>query len=85
MGAALHGVGYLGIVGLCAAVLASDIRIGRRLVLATALSAIAVGAALIWLWYYLAMLGLYVIPHHAFGGLILRPLWEAREVEGRIL
>ena len=85
MGAALHGVGYLGIVGLCAAVLASDIRIGRRLVLAAALSAIAVGAALIWLWYYLAMLGLSVIPHHAVGGFILRPLWEAREAESRIL
>jgi hypothetical protein len=85
LGAALHGIGYLGIAGLCAAVLASDIRIGRRLVLATALSAIAAGAALIWLWYYLAVLGLDVIPSHAIGGFIVRPLWEAREAESRIL
>jgi hypothetical protein len=85
VGAALHGIGYLGIAGLCAAVLASDIRIGRRLVLATALSAVAMGAALIWLWYYIAVLGLNVIPSHAIGGFIVRPLWEAREAESRIL
>jgi len=85
LGAALHGVGFLGIAGLCAAVLAADIPIGRRLLLATALSAIAVGAALIWLWYYLAVLGLDVIPHHAIAGAIWRPVWEAREAETRII
>ena len=50
-----------------------------------ALSAIALGAALIWLWYYLAVLGLDVIPSHAIGGFIVRPLWGAREAENRIL
>lgn len=85
LGAALHGTGYLGIVGLCVALLASDIRIGRRLVLTTALSAIAAGVALIWLFYYLAVLGLDVVPYHSNGGFIVRPLWEAREAEHRIL
>jgi hypothetical protein len=85
LGAAMHGVGYLGIAGLCAAVLAADIPIRRRVLLATALSAVAVGAALIWLWYYIAVLGLSVIPHHAIGGAIWRPVWEAREAESRII
>ena len=85
LGAAMHGVGYLGIAALCAALLASDLPIGRRFVLATALGAIAIGAALIWLWYYLAVLGFDVIPSHAIGGFIVRPLWQAREAETRIL
>ncbi len=85
LGAALHEVGYLGVAALCAAVLAADGTIGRRLLLATALGAIAVGASLIWLWYYLAVLGLDVIPHHAIGGAIWRGLWEAREAESRIV
>jgi hypothetical protein len=85
LGAAMHGVGYLGIAGLCVAVLAADIPIGRRVLLATALGAIAVGAALIWLWYYIAVLGLSVIPYHAIGGAIWRPVWEAREAESRII
>jgi len=85
LGAAMHGIGYLGIAALCLAVLASDIPVTRRLVLAPALSAIALGAALIWLWYYLAVLGVDITPGHATGGFISRPLWEAREAEGRIL
>ena len=85
LGAAMHGVGYLGIAGLFAAVLAADIPIGRRVLLATTLSAVAVGAALIWLWYYIAGLGLSVIPHHAINGAIWRPVWEAREAESRII
>ena len=85
LGAAMHGVGYLGIAGLYAAVLAADLPIGRRVLLATTLSAVAVGAALIWLWYYIAVLGLSVIPHHAIGGAIWRPVWEAREAESRII
>ena len=85
LGAAMHGVGYLGIAALCAAILASDLPIGRRLVLAPTLGAIAIGAALIWLWYYLAVLGFDVIPSHAIGGFIVRPLWQAREAETRIL
>jgi hypothetical protein len=85
LGAAMHGIGYLGIAALCLAVLAADIPFTRRLVLAPALSAIAVGAALIWLWYYLAVLGLEITPGHATGGFIVRPLWESREAEGRIL
>ena len=85
LGAALHGVGYLGIAALCAAVLAADLPIGRRLLLATALGAIAVGASLIWVWYYLAVLGRDVIPHHASNGAIWRSVWEAREAESRIV
>ena len=85
LGAAMHGVGYLGIAGLCVAVLAADIPIRRRVLLATTLSAVAVGAALIWLWYYIAVLGLSVIPYHAIGGAIWRPVWEAREAESRII
>jgi hypothetical protein len=85
LGAAMHGVGYLGIAGLFAAVLAADIPIRRRLLLATALSAIAVGAAMIWVWYYIAVLGLSVIPHHAINGAIWRGVWEAREAESRII
>jgi len=85
LGAAMHGVGYLSIAALFVAVIADDIPVGRRVVLGTALSAIAVAAALIWVWYYLAVLGLDVIPGHAAGGFILRPLWTAREAESRIL
>jgi len=85
LGAAMHGVGYLSIAALFLAVVAFDIPIKRRLVLATALSGIALGAALIWLWYYLAVLGFDVIPSHAIGGFMARPLWEAREAETRIL
>ena len=85
LGAAMHGVGYLGIAALCVAILASDIPVRRRLVLATALGGIAFGAALIWLWYYLAVLGFDVTPGHAVGGFIVRPLWQAREAESRIL
>src|SRR5688572_7176348 len=85
LGAALHGVGYLGIAGLCAAVLAASIPIRQRLVLTTALGAIAVGAALIWLWYYLAVLGIDVIPHHAINGAIWRSVSQTREAETRIL
>ena len=85
LGAAMHGVGYLGIAALFFAVVTFDIPIGRRLVLATALGFIALGAALIWLWYYLAVLGFDVVPGHAIGGFMARPLWEAREAESRIL
>jgi hypothetical protein len=85
LGAAMHGIGYLGIAALFFAVILADIPVRRRLVLATALSGVAIAAALIWVWYYLAVLGLDVIPGHAAGGFILRPLWQAREAEGRIL
>jgi len=85
LGAAMHGIGYLGIAALFIAVIAIDIPIRRRFVLATALSGIAVAAALIWVWYYLAVLGLDVIPGHAAGGFILRPLWQAHEAETRIV
>lgn len=85
LGAAMHGVGYLSIAALFFAVVAFDIPFGRRVVLATALAFIALGAALIWLWYYLAVVGMNVVPSHAIGGFITRPLWEAREAESRIL
>ena len=85
LGAAMHGVGYLSVAALFFAVVTFDIPIGRRLVLATALGFIALGAALIWLWYYLAVLGFDVVPGHAIGGFMARPLWEAREAESRIL
>jgi hypothetical protein len=85
LGAAMHGIGYLGIAALFIAVLANDIPIRRRVVLAIALSGVAIATALIWVWYYLAVLGLDVIPGHAAGGFILRPLWQTREAESRIL
>ena len=85
LGAAMHGVGYLSIAALFIAMIADDIPLHRRVVLAIALSGVAVAAALIWVWYYLAVLGLDVIPGHAAGGFILRPLWQAREAESRIL
>jgi len=85
LGAAMHGIGYLGIAALFFAVIADDSPIRARVVLATALSGIAIAAALIWVWYYLSVLGLDVIPGHAAGGFILRPLSQAREAEGRIL
>jgi len=85
LGAAMHGIGYLGIAALFVAVMADEIPIRRRVVLAIALSAIAVAAALIWLWYYLAVLGFDVIPGHAAGGFILRPLWQPHEAESRIV
>ena len=85
LGAAMHGIGYLGIAALFCAVIAVDVPIRRRVLLATALSGVAIAAALIWVWYYLAVLGLDVIPGHAAGGFILRPLWQTREAESRIL
>jgi hypothetical protein len=85
LGAAMHGVGYLAIAALCVAVLAADLPIVRRLVMATALGAIAVGASLIWVWYYLAVLGEEVVPHHAANGAIWRSIWEARVAETRIV
>jgi hypothetical protein len=86
LGAAMHGIGYLSIAALFfAVIIADDSPLRARVVLATALSGIAIAAALIWVWYYLSVLGLDVIPGHAAGGFILRPLWQAREAEGRIL
>jgi hypothetical protein len=85
LGAAMHGIGYLSIAALFFAVIADDRPIQTRVVLATALSGIAIAAALIWVWYYLSVLGLDVIPGHAAGGFILRPLSQEREAEGRIL
>jgi hypothetical protein len=85
VGAAMHGIGYLSIAALFVAILADDMPIRRRVVLATALSGIALAAALIWLWYYLAVLGLEVIPGNATIGFHVRPLWQTREVETRIL
>jgi hypothetical protein len=85
LGAAMHGIGYVSIAALFVTVMATDVAIQRRVVLATALSSIAIAAALIWVWYYLAVQGLDVIPGHATGGFILRPLWQAREAESRIL
>jgi len=85
LGAAMHGIGYLAIAALFFAIVTFDIGIRRRLVLATTLSFVALGAALIWVWYYVAVLGFDVIPGHAVGGFIARPLWQAREAEGRIL
>ena len=85
VGAAMHGIGYLGIAALGIGVLACDIPFARRLVLAPTLVAVALGAALIWLWYYLAVLGADITPGHATSGFMVRPLWEAREAEGRIL
>lgn len=85
LAAALHGVGYLGVASMCIAILAADLPLGRRLLLATALGAIAVGASLIWVWYYLAVLGMDVIPHHAVNGAIWRSLWDVREAESRMV
>jgi hypothetical protein len=85
LGAAMHGIGYLSIAALFVAVMAHRIPIRRRVVLAIALSGIALAAALIWLWYYLAVLGLDVIPGHAAGGFIFRPLWRSHEAESRIV
>jgi hypothetical protein len=85
LGAAMHGIGYLSIAALFFAVIADDSPIRGRVVLATALSGIAIAAALMWVWYYLSVLGLDVIPGHAAGGFILRPLSQAREAEGRVL
>ena len=85
LGAAMHGIGYLSIAALFVALVADDIPIRRRIVLAIALSGIAVAASLIWVWYYLAVLGFDVIPGHAAGGFISRPLFQAREAESRIL
>jgi hypothetical protein len=36
-------------------------------------------------WYYLAVLGFDVVPGHAAGGFMTRPLLQAREAESRIL
>ena len=85
LGAAMHGIGYLSIAALFFAVVTHDIPAARRLVLAPALSAIALGAALIWLWYYLAVLGFAVEPGHANEGFVVRPLWETREKAVRIM
>lgn len=85
LGAAMHGVGYLSIAALFVAVIADDLPFRRRAVLSIALSGVALAAALIWVWYYLAVLGLDVIPGHAAGGFILRPLWQMREAESRIV
>ena len=85
VGAAMHGIGYLSIAAMFIAVMVVEIPVRRRVVLAAAVSGIAIAAALIWLWYYLAVLGLDVIPSHAAGGFIPRPLWQAREAESRIL
>jgi len=85
IGAAMHGVGYLSIAALFVAIMAFDMPIHRRTVLAMTASGIAMAAALVWLWYYLSVQGLDVIPGHATVGFIMRPLWQAREVETRIL
>jgi hypothetical protein len=85
LGAAMHGIGYLSIAALFFAVIATGLELRRRVVLAVALSGVAIAAALIWVWYYLAVLGFDVIPSHAAGGFIVRSLWQAREAEGRIL
>jgi hypothetical protein len=85
LGAAMHGIGYVSIGALFFAVAVFDMPVGRRLVLATALSAMALGAALIWVWYYIVIAGLDVVPGHAIGGFILRPLWRAREAETRMV
>jgi hypothetical protein len=85
LGAAMHGVGYLSIAALFFAVMATGRPHPRRVVLAVALSGVAIAAALIWVWYYLAVLGFDVIPSHAAGGFIMRTLWRPREAEGRIL
>jgi hypothetical protein len=88
LGAAMHGIGYLSIAALFFAVIATGLPglpLRRRVVLAVALSGVAIAAALIWVWYYLSVLGFDVIPSHAAGGFIMRTLWRSREAEGRIL
>ena len=85
VGAAMHGIGYLSLAALFFAVVVFEMPIGRRLVVATALSAIAAGAALIWVWYYVVVAGLVVVPGHSIGGFIVRPLLRAREAETRML
>jgi hypothetical protein len=85
LGAAMHGVGYLSIAALFVAVVAHDLPIRRRPMLAVALSGIAIAAAMIWVWYYLAVLNFDVIPGHAAGGFMLRPLWMPHEAESRIV
>jgi hypothetical protein len=85
VGAAMHGIGYLSLAALFFAVVVFEMPIGRRLVVATALSAIAAGAALIWVWYYIVVAGLVVVPGHSIGGFIVRPLLRAREAETRML
>ena len=86
LGAAMHGIGYLSIAALfCAVIATGGLPLPRRVVLAVALSGVAIAAALVWVWYYLAVLGLDVIPSHAAGGFIVRTLWRPREAEDRIL
>jgi len=85
LGAALHGVGYLSIAAIAFAILLFDFPIARRIVLATTLGAAATGAALIWLWYYLAVMGYDVTPGHASNGFMIRPLLQQRIAETRIV
>ena len=85
LGAAMHGVGYLAIAALFFAIVTFDIPIRRGFVLATTLTFVALGAALVWVWYYLAVLGFDVVPGHAVGGFMTRPLLQAREAESRVL
>jgi len=85
LGAAMHGIGYLSIAALFFAVITTGLPLRRRVVLAVALCGVAIAAALIWVWYYLAVLGFDVIPSHAAGGFIMRSLWRPREAESRIL
>ncbi len=76
LGAALHGVGLIGIAGMVLAILVSDQSWRRKLKLASVALSLSLTAYLGWVLYYMIVLQEGVIPFHS-GDAIWRPLFTA--------
>ena len=83
LGAALHGFGLLSLAGTAMLSLAARIRLRDRVGFVMRAFAYGTSAYLIWIFLYVTVMQLIVLPGHA-GEVFWRPLWDSRLAEHRV-
>jgi hypothetical protein len=83
LGAALHGFGLLSLAGTALATLGARLRVAHRARLLIQAFAIGTSAYLIWMFLYVTVLRLDIVPGHA-ESIPWRPLFDNAAGEGRI-
>jgi len=83
LGAALHAFGLLSLVGTAIASFLARVRLRARAALVLHAFAFGTSAYLVWVFVYVAVMGLRVIPGHS-EHIPWRPLWSSALVEHRI-
>jgi len=83
LGAALHGFGLLSLAGTALATVGARLRVARRARLLVQAVAIGTSVYLVWIFVYVTVLRLDIVPGHA-ESIPWRPLFTNAAGEGRI-